>query len=87
MEKKGTSNIVLTNRNALSISGVRNVEGYDEVQMELDTEQGLLFVRGRGLKILGFDRERGELEVCGEVEGLLYGRREEKRKLLSRLFG
>ena len=47
MEKKGTSNIVLTNRNALSISGVRNVEGYDEVQMEVDTEQGLLFVRGR----------------------------------------
>ena len=87
MEKRGNGNIVLSNRNALSISGVRNVEGYDEVQMEVDTEQGLLFVRGKGLKILGFDRERGELELCGEVEGLLYGHREEKRSLLSRLFG
>ena len=86
MEIQAPSNIVLTNRKSLSISGVNDVSGYDEMQIEADTSNGLLFIRGRGLKIISFDREKRELELLGEIDGLLYGKKEEKRSLITRLF-
>lgn len=86
MEKNTPSDIVLTSRRALSVSGVRAVEGYDDMQLEAETEQGLLFVRGRGLRIASFDSEKGTLEVEGTVDGLIYGEQKEKPSLFSRLF-
>ena len=86
MENKTPSNVVLTNRRELSISGVNDVSGYDEMQVEAETANGLLFIRGSELKICGFDREKKELELSGRIDGLIYGERAEKKSMLSRLF-
>ncbi len=85
MENRGPSNIVLTSRKNLSVSGVRDVAGYDDMQIEAETAQGLLFVRGKNLKIVSFDRAKGELELAGTVDGMVYGEKAEKRSMLSRL--
>ena len=87
MENKAPSNIVLTNRSELSVSGVNDVSGYDEMQVEAETQNGLLFIRGCGLKIRGFNREKKELELSGRIDGLIYGVQTEKKNLFSRLFG
>ncbi|MBR4940577.1 MAG: sporulation protein YabP [Clostridia bacterium] len=87
MESRLPSNLVVTNRSSLSLSGVKEVLGYDEMQIEADTFQGMIFIRGAGLKIDSFDSERGELEICGRIDGFVYGEKTEKRSLLSRLFG
>ncbi|MBQ1955892.1 MAG: YabP/YqfC family sporulation protein [Clostridia bacterium] len=87
MENKAPSNIVLTNRSELSVSGVNDVSGYDEMQVEAETQNGLLFIRGSGLKIRGFNREKKELELSGRIDGLIYGVQTEKKNLFSRLFG
>lgn len=87
MESKTPSNIVLASRKSLSVTGVKEVSGFDELQIEADTSEGMLFVRGKNLRIVSFDREKGALELSGTVDGLVYGVREAKKSLLSRLFG
>lgn len=87
MENKIPSNIVLTNRKELSVSGVNDVSGYDEMQIEADTANGMLYIRGSELKIVGFDREKKELELKGRVDGIIYGEKTEKKSMFSRLFG
>ena len=87
MENKAPSNIVLTNRSELSVSGVNDVSGYDEMQVEAETQNGLLFIRGSGLKSCGVNREKKELELSGRIDGLIYGVQTEKKNLFSRLFG
>ncbi|MDD6261842.1 MAG: YabP/YqfC family sporulation protein [Eubacteriales bacterium] len=87
MESKTPSNIVLASRKSLSVTGVKEVSGFDELQIEADTSEGMLFVRGKNLRIVSFDRERGALELSGTVDGLVYGVKEAKKSFLSRLFG
>ena len=79
MENKSPSNIVLTGRKELSISGVNDVSGYDDMQVEAETSNGLLFIRGKDLKIRGFNREKMELVLSGRIDGLIYGEKEEKK--------
>ena len=86
MEIKTPSDIVLTNRRNLSVSGVNDVSGYDDMQIEAETTNGLLFIRGSGLKIISFDREKKELELLGDIDGIIYGKKEEKKSVMSRLF-
>ena len=49
MEKKrpsNPSNVFLFSREKLTASGVLEVTGFDELQIEAKTEQGLLLIRG-----------------------------------------
>ena len=88
MEKNkpaGSTGIVLSNREKLTASGVSEVTGFDEVQIEARTEQGLLLIRGMGLRIENFDAERGELSLTGRIDGLVYTEREQKRGFLAGL--
>lgn len=79
--------ILLESRNRLTISGVEEVESFDENTITMHTNQGLLLVRGEGLHIEKLSLDGGDLKVEGLVESLTY---EEDLSpvggLLSRLF-
>ena len=88
MEKKrpsNPSNVFLFSREKLTASGVLEVTGFDELQLEAKTEQGLLLIRGHALHIESFDSESGDLTMTGRVDGLVYTEREQKQSFLARL--
>lgn len=70
--KKQTHLISLTDRSNLSISGVEDVEHFDESVITLTTEQGDLIIRGENLHIKKLNLEGGELFVDGYIESLSY---------------
>ena len=80
--------IILEEREQLSISGVEEVESFDENTIVMDTAQGVLIVRGEGLHIEKLSLDGGDLKVEGMVESLAY---EEPRRgrggFFSRLLG
>ena len=81
-------NVIMENRRILSLSGVRDVEGFDERSVTLLTELGELIVRGLELHISRFDQDTGELTLDGEVSELIYTEAEpEKKGFFSRLLG
>ena len=72
----------------MSVSGVVDVQSFDEEQVLLETVRGMLLVRGQGLHIERLQLEAGELLVQGEVSLLEYDDSVQPRgSLLGRLFG
>ena len=79
-------NAILENRRLLSLSGVRDVSGFDDRAVTLLTELGELTVRGLELHISRFDQDTGELTLDGEIGELVYAEAEpEKKGFFSRL--
>ena len=76
----------LTDRRRLTVSGVEDVESFDEDAVVLDTNGGTLTVRGSGLKIEKLSLDGGDLLVDGTVDALIYQEPEEAASFLSRLF-
>ena len=75
MEDKITSrphNIVFANRKSGSITGVKDVISFDLTSILLETEYGMLTVKGHDLHINRLSVEKGELEVEGTIDGLAY---------------
>lgn len=79
--------VILENRNILSVSGVEDVESFDENSIVMYTGKGTLVVRGEGLHIEKLSLDGGDLRVEGEIESLSYEDEvREKGGLLARLF-
>ena len=80
--------VMLEGRERLSVSGVEEVESFDEESVVMETSQGTLIVSGQGLHIEQLSLDGGELRVEGTIDALSYedGRRE-RGGFFSRLLG
>lgn len=80
--------VILEGREKLSVSGVVDVQSFDEEQVLLETVRGMLVVRGQGLHVERLQLEAGELIVEGEIGLIEYDDSVQPRgSLLGRLFG
>ena len=81
--------IMLEEREQLVISGVEEVESFDENTILLTTAQGALEIQGEGLHIEKLSLDGGDLRVEGRVHALLYESEAGRRGggFLSRLLG
>ena len=80
-------NIIMENRRRLSISGVMDIDSFDEETVVLFTEEGELTIRGLNLHINKIDVDSGDLAMEGEIDSLVYaGDRQQKGSFFSRLF-
>lgn len=64
--------VSLSERRALSVSGVQDVDSFDETTVIIYTELGELTVKGIGLHINRLNIETGDLTMEGAVESLTY---------------
>ena len=76
----------LDERKRLRISGVCDVESFDEHSVVLVTSAGVLMISGDGLHIDRLSLETGELGVEGRVDRLLYADESASGSFWSRLF-
>lgn len=79
----------LIQRQYLQVTGVAEVESFDEKQIAVRTEMGGLLIAGNGLHISELNVETGVLQVSGEVDQLHYlgeGSGQKGRNVLKRLF-
>lgn len=65
-------NIILENRTKLSISGVLDVLSFDDQVVILETDLGLLTVKGENLRINKLSIDTSEVIVEGDICGLTY---------------
>ncbi|MBQ8636502.1 MAG: YabP/YqfC family sporulation protein [Clostridia bacterium] len=84
-EIKNTQVLNLTNRESLNLSGVNDVLNFSDTQIELDTNMGLLLVKGDGLKIISISTEHKTAELCGRVSVLEYKKQREKKSFIANL--
>lgn len=65
-------NLVLENRSKLSISGVLDVLSFDDQVVVVETELGLLNVKGENLRINKLSIDTSEVIVEGDIYNLSY---------------
>ena len=63
-------NLVLENREKLSISGVNDVLSFDDQIVILETQLGLLTVKGENLRINKLSIDCEEVVIEGEINNL-----------------
>ncbi|MDO5125164.1 MAG: sporulation protein YabP [Ruminococcus sp.] len=87
-EVQGKHNLILENRSRLMLSGVTDVDCFNEEEIRLFTQLGELTIRGRNLHINEMSVESGDISVEGDVWSLCYGEKDRKKKLsmLGKLF-
>ena len=62
----------LNDRSRLTVSGVEEVERFDEEEIVMRTTAGILVVGGANLHIGKLNLDGGELHVDGEIQTMLY---------------
>lgn len=80
----------IQNRETANMTGVREVVSFDENQVVMDTDLGLLTLKGKDLHVSRLTVEKGEVDVEGAIDSLVYSSNEAYRKsgqpFLARLF-
>lgn len=64
--------VTLEGRDRLTVSGVEDVERFDENEIVMNTAEGALIVSGENLHIDKLSLDGGELHVDGRVDALSY---------------
>lgn len=65
-------NITLENRHKLNITGVTGVDSFNDEMVIVDTDLGVLIIRGGKLKIQKLNIESSELNIEGEISSCEY---------------
>lgn len=82
-------NLILENRGKLSISGVNDVLSFDDQVVMVETELGLLTVKGENIRINKLSIDTSEVIIEGSISYLAYSDKElEKNKgnIISKIF-
>lgn len=65
-------NVVLENREKLSISGVIDVLSFDDQVVILDTELGMLTVKGENIRINKLSLDTSDVVIEGDISNINY---------------
>ena len=81
-------NLLLQNRENLEMSGVEEVNNFDENQITAFTTLGFIIIKGSELHIQKFNTNTKELTITGKIDELKYknGQKHENASFFSRLF-
>ena len=82
-------NLILENRGKLSISGVNDVLSFDDQVVMVETELGLLTVKGENIRINKLSIDTSEVIIEGDISYLAYSDKElqkTKGSLISKIF-
>ena len=71
--KNAIHNIILEGRKKMSVSGVTDVDRFDENTVLLYTTMGEMTVRGEDLHVNDLSVESGEMNIEGEIRSVIYG--------------
>ena len=83
--------VILTNRGTCALNGISDILSFDVNEILLETEQGMLLIKGNDLHVNRLSLEQGEVDVTGKIDGLTYSDVENYHKgggesFLGRLF-
>lgn len=71
-KKSGHHTLYMSDRKEANISGVQDVRSFDEQEIVLETELGILLIRGSNLHIGRLTLEKGEIDISGKVDSYIY---------------
>ena len=89
-QARGAHKLVVNNRKTSLVTGVLDVLSFDLNEILLETEQGMLMVKGSDLHVNRLTVEKGEVDLSGNIDSIAYSNVSQAGKsgenFLSKLF-
>ena len=82
-----THKVLLSNRKTGSFSGVVDVLSFDVSEILLETEQGMLLIKGNDLHVNRLSLEQGEIDLEGRNDSMAYSDVKDYGKQAESFFG
>ena len=87
---KRTHKLILNNRRTCNLTGINDVLSFDENEIILETEQGMLMIKVNELHVNRLMLDKGEVDVDGRIDSFTYSEQSNMaakgESLLARLF-
>ena len=78
--------LVVNNRKTSTVTGVLDVLSFDLNEILLETEQGMLMVKGTDLHVNRLTVEKGEVDLSGNIDSIAYSDVHAEQKQGENLF-
>lgn len=82
-----SQNLILENREKLSISGVEHVDSYNENAIVLFTVKGKITIKGDSLSLNKLNLEDGNVIIDGSINGIIYSEKDTSSSKSGGLLG
>ena len=82
-------NLILENREKLSISGVTDVLSFDDQIIIIETDLGLLTIKGENIRINKLSIDTSEAIIEGNINSLVYSNSDFQKKggnIINKIF-
>lgn len=64
--------LIVNNRKTSLVTGVADVLSFDLNEILLETEQGMMMVKGTDLHVNRLNLEKGEVDLSGNIDSIAY---------------
>ena len=78
--------LIVNNRKTSMVTGVLDVLSFDLNEILLETEQGMLMVKGSDLHVNRLSLEKGEVDLSGGIDSVAYSEVQAHGKSQENLF-
>ena len=78
--------LIVNNRKTCMLTGVLDVLAFDLNEVLLETEQGMLMVKGKDLHVNRLSLEKGEVDLAGHIDSIAYSDIQQNLKKNESLF-
>ena len=81
-------NVIIENRERMSISGVIDIHSFDDEVVLVETELGILTIKGEDLRLNKLNLENNELIIEGNIIAMAYSQKSETKAkgFMNKLF-
>ena len=81
-------NILIEDRNRITITGVEQVESFNDNTIILKTVKGGMTIKGEGLNIEKLNLDDGNVKIDGIINGIIYSDKDSSQKgnIIGKIF-
>ncbi len=78
----------ITGRETGTVTGVKDVVSFDLDEIVLDTQLGILTIKGSGLRVKNVNLEKGQVDMEGHIDNMVYtdSKVMKRQSMMGRLF-
>lgn len=85
-ENNSYGDLIIENRKKVVLTGIKDVESFDEETIVAQSECGEITIKGSEMKINRLSVETGDMTVEGHIDSVAYGAEKEQIGFFGRLF-
>ena len=78
--------LLLENREILEMTGIMDVESFNEEEIYALCDYGDLLIKGEGLHIEVLDLNTGDMKISGKITALVYSEKSQVKGFFKKVF-